>query len=229
MRSIVLGTTVLDNELRGTQIGDGPRHVLVTGALHGGHEENALTVLREIERFFRANPDQVPNDVTLTIVPLLNPDDLTVRSGLNANGVDLDRNFGSSNWSYDTYGQRGGRCGADGVCPGGGGAGPFSEAETRAVQRYVQDNDVVGVLIIGSCCAITITRNGGGRGESLAIEFADLFGYEYVRLFDGYPLTGKMVDWVEEQGAIGVEISLRDGSTPFGNAISAARRFLAQT
>lgn len=84
------------------------RHVTVICGIHG--DERAMADLAD--GFGRI---ELPADLHLTVIPLLNPDGWAAGTRRNAGGVDLNRNFP---WQW-----RRGRA---------GGPGPASEPETRA-------------------------------------------------------------------------------------------------
>ena len=116
--SVVFGHSVEGRPLEVTKVGDGPRRVLIVGAIHGDEPETPRVV-----RAARAR-----DGVTVYRVPLLNPDGLARGTRTNARGVDLNRNF-PHRW----------RAGARGrFWPGPRAA---SEPETRALMRLIRRID----------------------------------------------------------------------------------------
>ena len=97
----------------------GAERVLVVGCIHGTECAGMRVV-----RVLRTMP--LPPGIDLWLVPDLDPDGLAQGTRLNGRGVDLNRNF-SAGW------RPGGRPG-DLQYPG---PRPFSEPETRAVRRLI--------------------------------------------------------------------------------------------
>ena len=100
---------------------DAETDVLVVGCIHG-NECAGRAVVKRLKRI------RVPSHVRLWLVSALNPDGLRAGTRQNARGVDLNRNFGEG-WQpigepWDTYHS---------------GSRPFSEPETRAARRLIED------------------------------------------------------------------------------------------
>ena len=72
--------------------------VLVVGAMHGDELSSASVALHWIQLAL-----QTPSNAHWRFIPALNPDGLMVRPAkrVNANGVDLNRNFPTPNWRRD--------------------------------------------------------------------------------------------------------------------------------
>jgi protein MpaA len=72
--------------------------VLVIGAIHGDELSSASVALHWIQHALRT-----PSNAHWRFIPALNPDGLLTRPArrVNANGVDLNRNFPTPNWKRD--------------------------------------------------------------------------------------------------------------------------------
>ena len=72
--------------------------VLVIGSIHGDELSSAALALHWIQ-----NAVETPSNAHWRFIPALNPDGLMKRpaSRMNANGVDLNRNFPTPNWERD--------------------------------------------------------------------------------------------------------------------------------
>ncbi|WP_374413994.1 M14 family zinc carboxypeptidase [Hydrogenophaga sp.] len=72
--------------------------VLVVGAMHGDELSSASVALHWIQR-----ATETPANVYWRFIPALNPDGLMARPAkrVNADGVDLNRNFPTPNWARD--------------------------------------------------------------------------------------------------------------------------------
>ena len=113
--------------------------MVLVGDIHGGWEANTHELAQELVAYFEANPQNVPDDVSLWIIPTLNPDGLAADTRVNARGVDLNRNSDTdldgcagNDWSATTFT-------SDGPQPGAGGAYPFSEPEAQAARDFLAD------------------------------------------------------------------------------------------
>jgi hypothetical protein len=76
--------------------------VLVIGAIHGDELSSAAVALHWIRLASQA-PAETPQPIHWRFVPVLNPDGVLARppTRVNANGVDLNRNFPTPNWQRD--------------------------------------------------------------------------------------------------------------------------------
>ena len=76
--------------------------VLVIGAIHGDEPSSASVALRWLQLASQAGFD-TPQPVHWRFIPALNPDGLFSQPPrrVNANGVDLNRNFPTPNWQRD--------------------------------------------------------------------------------------------------------------------------------
>ncbi|QCB47537.1 murein peptide amidase A [Hydrogenophaga sp. PAMC20947] len=77
---------------------DAQLRVLVIGSIHGDELSSAALALHWIQ-----NAVDTPSNAHWRFIPALNPDGLMKRpaSRMNANGVDLNRNFPTPNWERD--------------------------------------------------------------------------------------------------------------------------------
>ncbi len=96
---------------------DAALDVLVVGAIHG-NEDAGMRIARRLI----AAP--APQGVRLTVIPTINPDGVAAGTRGNARGVDLNRNF-PFGWRPLAGGEY-------------SGAGPLSEPESRAADRFVR-------------------------------------------------------------------------------------------
>jgi protein MpaA len=91
----VQGLRILARDVRAP---DAKLRVLVIGAMHGDELSSASVALHWIQL-----AAQSPANAHWRFIPALNPDGLLTRPArrTNANGVDLNRNFPTPNWSRD--------------------------------------------------------------------------------------------------------------------------------
>jgi hypothetical protein len=206
-----IGYSVEGRPILAVRLGSGPVRLAIMGGIHGGWERNTERLVQRLREYFAANREQILSNVSLYFVPVTNPDGFASGSNadaaLNANGIDLNRNFDTPNWSPDVYG--GTRFWPTGFRAGAGGYAPFSEPETRAMRDFVTDHRIAAVLSYHSgIVAVTAKDGGGGVAEALAAEVAEVTGYPYVAEWTAYPVTGQFVDWLDGVGVRGVELDL---------------------
>ena len=111
--------------------------VLVLGGIHGDELSSASVALQWIQLAAQSRAD-LPGEVHWRFIPALNPDGLFERPPrrMNANGVDLNRNFPTPNWERDAkiYWEK--RTGKDPRrYPG---SKPLSEPETQFLHEEMQ-------------------------------------------------------------------------------------------
>ncbi len=118
---VQLGESVRGAPILAVRFGAGGRALRVLGG-HHGDEESSVEVALRLAEAVASGAVTLPEDTELWVVPLVNPDGLDTGTRTNANGVDLNRNYGWE-WSPDE--------------PNSGDA-PFSEPETRAVRALAR-------------------------------------------------------------------------------------------
>jgi len=114
-----IGTSVGGRPLLCYRFGPGPRCVLVSASIHGNEGAGTPLALQLMD-WLEANPSAL-TDTTVWVMPVTNPDGLAAGRRLNANGVDLNRNFPASNREDQK------RFGPD----------PLSEPESAALHDFI--------------------------------------------------------------------------------------------
>lgn len=222
-----LGTSVAGREIPLHSFGNGEHNVLFVGGIHGGYEWNSILLAYEMIDYLHSNPQTIPDNITIDIIPNANPDGLYTATGLegrfsaddindlsmhqsgegrfNANDVDLNRNF-ACNWAPESS-WRGEVVSA--------GDEPFSEPEAQAIQKYVSETSpIAGIFwhsqannVYGSFC------NGDPLPLTLTLmnTYAQAGDYGAVPAFDAYPITGDVEGWLAsiDIPAITVELETR--------------------
>ena len=135
-----IGYSIEGRPLNVYTFGSGEHGRMIVADIHGGDEWNTLTLANQLIKHLNHSPDVIPDDVTLYILPGLNPDG-EARSHdkygrLNANGVDLNRNF-PVNWRANWD-----RAGCWNYLPTSGGTGPGSEPETQALMDFISSHKI---------------------------------------------------------------------------------------
>lgn len=199
------------------------KHLLFVGGIHGGYEWNSVLLAYEFIDYLTDNPAFVPDDVTVSVIPSLNPDGVyevigkegrfsmaDVPEGVdassgrfNANDVDLNRNFDckwapESTWRGETV---------------SAGTGAFSEPEARALRDFVQETQPEAVVFWHSQADAVYASEceAGVLPDTLAAmeAYAGAAGYRSIEQFDAYEITGDAEGWLASLGipAITVELS----------------------
>lgn len=190
------------------QAEDGSGLVLV-GAIHGD-EDNTLPILDGLQAEIEAGALALPPNLSLYLIPVLNPDGQVVGSRFNAWGVDLNRNWDTYDWQTDTDT-------AFGTIPGGGGPFAFSEPETRAMRDWLwaRQLDHAGGLVVvylhaayppaGMVTPGWLLVDGAevvdGESQRLGRLFAAAAGVAYEDEWTGsYGITGDASVWAAGEG-----------------------------
>ena len=225
-------TTVIGSSIEGRDItvhtfGTGEEDLLFVGGVHGGYEWNSILLANEMVDYWQGNSGSIPANITLHIIPNLNPDGLFAATSLegrfsatditdnsmhttgagrfNANDVDLNRNFGCK-WAPESS-WRGNVVSA--------GTEAFSEPEAQALRDYVMDNTPEAVVFWHSQANNVYASEceNGALPETLTVmnAYAKASGYGAVPVFDAYPITGDAEGWLASIGipAVTVELETR--------------------
>jgi hypothetical protein len=201
-----IGYSVQQRPIMAYRLGRGPIARALIGGLHGGYEWNTVALMTEMIAYVMTHADMIPEQVTLYIVPVANPDGLAagtdrVEGRPNAHQVDLNRN-----WNYQwqmtaTHGTR----------PVSAGQRPFSEPETIALRDFLIEHQVEAVVVYHSAFAAVFS--GAGITTSRTVELAQLLaeatGYRYApEGVPGQTTTGNTIDWLTANGVAAVEVEL---------------------
>lgn len=219
----VIGTSVEGRDIVAHHYGDGSTELLFVGGIHGSYGWNTVLTARELTDYLAENPNAVPSNVSVTVIPTLNPDGLaevvgtageftaddvtmtreeTTPGRFNANDVDLNRNFDCQWQSEGTWQNRA----VD------AGSAPFSEPESQAVRDYVSANtpdaavvfySAAGAVYSSSCEDDVMTET-----DEIMNTYADASGYEAAGLFDAYEISGDMVNWMAKQDIPAISVLL---------------------
>lgn len=221
----IVGYSVQGRSLEVYKLGNGSIARMLIGGIHGGYEANTTGLVYLFLDHLRSHPELLPQQVTLYLMPVLNPDGLAagtdrVKGRLNANKVDLNRN-----WDYQWQ-----PIASHGPWPVSAGSAPFSEPETRALRDFILRCDIQAGIFYHS--AMSEVYPGAGHDKSKTVELAklmaELTGYRYAP--EGIPgqiTTGDAIDWLTSQGITAVEIDLSSHSElDWGTNLSALLAFL---
>jgi hypothetical protein len=96
-----IGVSEQGRAINAYSFGSGGRIVLFTGAIHGNEYSSRDLMYAWIDELDR-NASNIPSGTRVIVVPVINPDGIALGSRYNANRVDLNRNFDTSDWKQDT-------------------------------------------------------------------------------------------------------------------------------
>ncbi len=209
----VLGTSGQGRPIEVLRIGDGPRKLVVIGATHGGAEANTHQLTLQLMAHFEANPQQIPPEVRLYFIPVLNPDGLALGSRFDGAGVDLNRNMNTNfdacpenDWRMTVYGARG-------LMSDTGGAFPESQPESRLIRNFLLDAS--GAIFLHSNAGLVFPASCEHPPSiRMAQRYAEAAGYVYTRYWSSYQITGGMHDWAGSLGIAAITPELITGDQP---------------
>jgi hypothetical protein len=209
--------------------GQGEIHYLIIAGIHGGYEGNTVDLANQLIVYLSAHPAAIPSGTTLYVIPDMNPDAVArgrnAGARVNANSVDLNRNFPSRNWVSDwdhsnCWNER----------PTTGGTSPGSEPETRAVINFIRPRHIQALISYHSA-ALGVFPGGDPwqpNSEKLASMLSYATDYPYPPIDIGCTYTGTLADWAVQNGvgaAVDMELSTHQGSD-FGKNLKALQVLL---
>lgn len=171
MKSFIFGQSELNLPIIGYQVGQGGPNVLILGGVHGDESEGTVAASALLGRLAKGS---VPC-LRLTIVPLFNVDGILSGQRQNANGVDLNRNLPTQDWTASVENPR--------YFPG---KSANSELENQALTGWIERNQPVFILSLHSWKPML---NVNGDCRNVAEVISRLTGYE-IQDSIGYPTPG---------------------------------------
>lgn len=199
----ILGVSANGRPIEVVRFGTGPNVIVFIGGLHAGFAPASVGVAERAVRYFREQPQEIPENATVYVIINMNPDSSyspgNLPGRLNGHGVDLNRNW-DCEWSSDP--QIEGR-----VVQGAGGSAPLSEPETQVLADFIMENDPVAVIFWEAQAWRGLVSPGGCGAPSrasydLTVAYARAAGYrweDYENL-TGDVVPGDATNWLDAQG-----------------------------
>jgi len=177
----------------------GDAAIVVLASIHGDEAETTVVVSEALRCIPR-------DDLQAAVILCGNPDGMLRGTRGNGRGVDLNRNFPTSNWSPDPvcYKSRANDARDIALSPG---TAPASEPETGALLSLLERLRPRAVVSLHSALACVDDAGASHLGRRLAERSALPFLTEI-----GYPTPGSMGTWAVEEGLTLVTLELEDAS-----------------
>lgn len=197
----VIGFSLASRPIEVYTFGSGERQYLIVAGIHGGYERNTVALANELITYINEHPEVIPRDATLYIIRNMNPDGEARDPGfdgrVNNHGVDLNRNFPTTNWVPDWD-----RDGCWVFRPTTGGAYGGSEPETRSVMGFIASHKIQAMISYHSAALGVFPGGVPWEEESkrLASTLAFVTKYPYPPVDTGCVYTGTLADWAVENG-----------------------------
>lgn len=168
-----LGKSVSGRPITAGIYGRGKKRVIVFGGIHGNESDSSIVA----KALMGSLSQELLEQLTIIIVPDVNPDGLFANTRVNARGVDINRNFPSTSWSRDYP--------DDGQFPG---LAPASEPETKAVISLLEKSPPDYIITLHAALGCV---NWDGPGEPFARVIANVNGYPLCPYL-GYETPGSL-------------------------------------
>lgn len=204
--TVVIGESANGLPIEVTKLGNGRRAVVLVGGFHAGFAPATVELAENMVAYFQDHPEEVPQDVSIYIIPVANPDSLTggieeISGRINGNGVDINRNW-DCNFSQTAVW----RSAAIDAGPY-----PFSEPENIALRDFFLELAPVAVifweargeLVLPGRCNQTYHSDS----QRLASVYGANSGYEF-GFITGYQVMGDVSDWLDSKGISSISILL---------------------
>lgn len=220
----VVGTSVEGRKIESYTYGQGKNHLVFVGGIHGGYEWNSVYLAYRFLDYLKENPNSIPTNLTVTVIPSANPDGMfkvvgkegrftvadvptnpasTTIGRFNANKVDINRNF-------DCKWQPGATWRGNAVSAG---TNVFSEPEAIALRNFtIEIKPRAFVFWHSQANAVYASQcENGILPETLAImnSYAQASGYQAIPYFDSYVVTGAVEDWLAKINIPAITVELK--------------------
>ena len=170
---LIFGKTSSGLPIPGYKFGNQGKKILILGGVHGDESEGVIAAHGLLDKFF----DTFSFKLTVYLVPTFNLDGVLAQTRTNANGVDLNRNLPTQDWSPEVKTLR--------YHPG---PKPLSESENQGLVSFIQDEKPDFILTLHSWNPML---NTNGDCVNFAKVISNYTGYT-IEQDIGYPTPGSL-------------------------------------
>lgn len=226
-RQVVIGTSVEGRKIEAFIYGNGVKHLIFVGGIHGGYEWNSVLLAYQLIDYLSLNSSIIPKNITVTVIPALNPDGVYKVTGkegrfslldvsanlpkgtgrLNAQDIDLNRNFDCKWQATSTWQNR----------PVSAGPEVFSESEAKAIRDFVLKNKPVSVVFWHSQSNAVYASECQSGILPVTLDIMNAYskasGYPAIESFDSYPITGDAEGWLASINIPAITVELQTHET----------------
>lgn len=154
------------------------KYLYLIAGVHGDEKEGIYILQRLFEGLIEPR-------VNMIVVPVVNPDGQAKNSRMNANGVDLNRNLPSKNWSSDSRGPK--------YYPG---ERPLSEVENIFLDSLFQEYPPFLIMSFHSWKPML---NYNGNCKDIALFLQRYNNYPICDDIEGHPTPGSLGEYGPEK------------------------------
>jgi len=174
--------------------------LLMVGGIHTGSESVSVDLALELTVDFERGRLVPTRDLTVCILPNVNPDGTALGLHTNAGRVDLNRNWPSHDWDTDAW--------HPATRPVSGGSSPLSEPESEALHTFI-DLARPSAILVFHCCGSLVEANRQADAVFMARRYARAADFAYLDTWDFYDISGEFIDSMDELGVPAMDIELR--------------------
>jgi hypothetical protein len=211
---VEVGRSVQNRAIEAIRFGSGANTIIFIGGLHAGFAPSTVLMAQQAANYFERNPQEIPANATVYIILSASPDSPNapgqLAGRLNANGVDLNRNWDcrwaqNATWRNQTV---------------SGGLFPNSEPETQALINFIQQTGADAVVFWEALAANGLSSAGACGDRSLvsgnlALTYGLAAGYPVADFenLTNQELNGDGTNWLDLQGIPAIAVLLTDYET----------------
>jgi murein peptide amidase A len=170
---LIFGKTALGLPIPGYKFGTKGKKILILGGVHGDEPEGVIATMGLLDQFSQ----DFHLSLQVFLVPTFNLDGVIAQTRMNSNGVDLNRNLPTQDWTPEIQKPR--------YNPG---PHPLSESENKALVEFISNEKPDFILSMHSWNPML---NINGDCMNFAKVISNMTGYK-IEHDIGYPTPGSL-------------------------------------